>query len=220
VRELGVCIQAGGAGSRLRSLLGERPKALTPLGSDTLLGYQLHRVGALEPRVTVVLCRDRADRIEVPAGVQKLVEPEPLDTAGGLALLPSFPETWLVLNVDHVSDVDLSAMVATHRGAATALVHHKDHEVPEGVVTVREGQVVRYEERPRLELQVTAGLYVFSRAALAGVLDGDAVAMPELITRLIPQGVRAWHHHGFWIDAGTPERLAEAERFVSGQLGD
>ncbi len=212
---LGVCIQAGGQGSRLREVLGDRPKALAPLGTGTLLSYQLDETRALAPEVTVVLCHDRVEQLVLPPDVLRIVEPSPLDTAGGLALLPDEPDTWLVVNVDHVSDVDRAGLVGAHVGAATALVHHKRHTVPEGVVTVRDGRVIDYRERPPLDLQVTAGLYVFSRAALGQVLDGGPLSMPELIRRLVPLGVGAWEHRGFWIDAGTPQRLAQAERFLS-----
>ena len=96
----------------------------------------------------------------------------------------------------------------------TAVLSTVDVPVDEGVVTLSAGRVVAWRERPVLQLPVTTGLYVFSAAALHEALDGNPVDMPALIERLMPQGVHAWRHQGTWIDAGTPERLASAARFV------
>jgi NDP-sugar pyrophosphorylase family protein len=86
--------------------------------------------------------------------------------------------------------------------------------VDEGVVELSGGQVVAWRERPILQLPVTTGLYVFSAEALRQVLDGSPIDMPALIERLMPEGVHAWQHQGTWIDAGTPDRLATAERLL------
>lgn len=211
---LGVCIQAGGRGERLRALLGELPKALAPFGGGTLLSYQLDRVAGLAPERIVVLTHDRAEavRAALPPQVEVLEELSPLGTAGGLAGLPSGPDTWLSLNVDHVSDADLAALLRAHAGRATAAVHRTRSTIDEGVVTLEGGRLVDYRERPQLELDVTVGLYVFAREALA-VLDGGPTSMPELIRRLMP--VQAWPLEGTWIDAGTPERLAAAEAWLA-----
>ena len=90
-------------------------------------------------------------------------------------------------------------------------------EVPidEGVVTVADGRLVGWQERPVLRLPVTTGLYVFAQPALAAALDGGRLDMPELVQRLMPAGVRDWRHRGRWVDAGTPERLAAASRWCT-----
>lgn len=210
--DVGICIQAGGRGTRLRPLLGGRTKALAPIGEITLLEHQIELARRVGPASIVVIGHDGAESIRalLPADILLLEEASPLDTAGGLALLPASPETWLVVNVDHISDVDWPSLVAAHEGAATAVVYGQRHEVPEGVVTVLDGRIQSYHERPVLSIDVTVGLYVFSRSALSRVLLGQRCSMPELINSLIPEGVHAWLHEGFWIDAGTPDRLKRA----------
>jgi len=210
---LGVAILAGGRGTRLSPLTGGGPKALAPFDGQTLLDHQLDRVAALEPsRVTLVLHHLHAEiAAHVGDRAEALVEPRPLGTAGGLYFLPPEPARWLVLNVDHISDVDLAALVASADGPCTAALWSVSVPVDEGVVSVEGGRVVAWQERPVLRLPVTTGLYVFSRAALASALDGESCDMPALVERLMPGGVSAWMHRGRWFDAGTPERLARAE---------
>lgn len=212
---LGVAILAGGRGTRLHPLTRGVPKALAPFDGHTLLDHQLQRVHSLRPdRVVLVLHHQHALISAHAAGrAASVVEPRPLGTAGGLALLPPGPDRWLVLNVDHISDVDLTALVEEARGPCTAALWSAPVPIDEGVVTIQDGRVVRWQERPVLRLPVTTGLYVFTRAALQGALDGSPCDMPGLVERLMPQGVHAWMHRGQWFDVGTPERLARAERW-------
>lgn len=213
---IGVCIQAGGRGERLRGLLGELPKALAPLGKGTLLDHQIAWARRANPGLIAVLAHDRIEAIQarLPPEILLIDEPTPLNTAGGLALLPHQPETWLVINVDHVSDIDPLAFLADHAGPATAAIVRRRHEIPEGVVELDGDRIRRTWERPVVEVDCTIGLYAFSRSALAAHLHGQPFSMPDLVQAMAPGGVRAWHHGGFWIDAGTPARLAAAAHWI------
>lgn len=219
---LGVLVQAGGVGRRLGALSVDRPKALVPFAGSTLLEHQLGLAEALRPaRLCVLACAaPRAMAATVAGRAELLVEEAPLGTAGGLALLPKEPEAWLVVNVDHVSDVSWADLAragldALARGDAglAALAQH-EVAIDEGVVDVEQGHIVGWRERPVLRLAVTTGLYVLSRAAIAEVLPRPMpMDMPTLISALRPR-VAAFSLAGTWIDAGTPERLSRAERLV------
>ncbi len=213
---LGVVIVAGGAGTRLRPVTGDQPKALAPLGKGTLLSHLLERIAPLAPERVVVLGGHQAQAIAavLPSEVALLVEGSPLGTAGGLHQLPQAPETWLSLNIDHVSDLDLPALLAAHDGRATAVVHPVAHEVPHGVVQLVNGQLTGWTERPVQHIHVTVGAYVFSRAALSAHLHGQPMHMPALIQALAP--VHTFEHRGTWFDAGTPKRLRAAQAWLDG----
>lgn len=220
---LGVAIMAGGEGSRLRSVTGTLPKALAPFRSGTLLQHQLQRCAGLQADRTLVLASARrgADLIadHAPA-CEVLVEPSPLGTAGGLVHLPDDVDRWLVVNVDHVSDVDREALVAGASGPCTAVTTTVEATIDEGVVSLEPGphgpRITSWRERPTVRVEVTTGLYVFTHKALQQHLDGTPCDMPALVRRLMPDGVRAWHHRGQWFDAGTPERLRRAEAWWAG----
>ena len=218
---LGAVIQAGGEGRRLRSIAA--PKALAPLLDGTLLDWQLDRVSPVAAPV-VVIAHHGAEAVSahVAGRGEVIVEPAPLGTAGGLSLLPTGPEAWLVVNVDHVSDVALAAFVrafeAAGRPPCLAALSAVAISVDEGVVDVTDGRLTAWRERPVLRLPVTTGLYLFRADALRDALavhGGGPVDMPALVEALMPEVV-AWHHPGWWIDAGTPERLARAAALASG----
>lgn len=219
---LGVLIQAGGPGRRLGAMGAGRPKALVPFAGATLLDHQLRLAEALGPARICVLAHVEAHAVARAVGgrAQVLVEPEPLGTAGGLALLPHQPDLWLVMNVDHVSNVDLGSFVRAGQAAVAAgdaglaLIVTRELLVDEGVVELAGGHVVGWRERPVLQLPVTTGLYVLQRQEIARALPAPRRCdMPELIVDLAPR-IAASHHAGTWIDAGTPERFAAAEAFV------
>ncbi len=211
---------AGGAGTRLRAAIGSLPKALVPFAGGTLLDHQLARIAPLRPQRVVVVLHHRAHHIQarLPAGVLSIVEPTPLGTAGGLHLLPEGPTHWLVLNVDHISDVDLPALIAAAPAPCVAVLSEVAVPVDEGVVTVEDGHLTDWQERPTLQLPVTCGLYRFQADALRAHLDGTRCDMPALVKRMMP-AVRAWPHLGVWIDAGTPARLAAAEAWWGAATG-
>lgn len=222
---VGAVIQAGGAGRRLRAVTGDAPKALAPFLGRTLVEWQLARVAGVTDR-PVVLAHSGAgavmDRVGDRADVR--VEAAPLGTAGGLSLLPDGPTAWLVINVDHASDVDLAAFVRAYedagRPACLAALSQVRVPVDEGVVDVVDGRVTRWRERPVLRLPITTGLYLFDAAALRGALDGGPADMPGLVEALMPRGVVAWTLPGWWLDAGTPARLARAEaRILADRAG-
>lgn len=225
---LGVVIMAGGEGRRLAGVTAGRPKALAPLGGSTLLDHQLGQCAGLEPAVTVVLaCAGRGDaaiRAHVGGRAEVICEEAPLGTAGGLRMLPEGPESWLVVNVDHVSDVDRRALVERARAPVTAVLWRAPVPVDEGVVelaTAPDGtlRVESWRERPVLHLPVTTGLYVFSAAALEPARRRTPFDMPELVMAHAPEGVHVHLHEGFWIDAGTPERLEQARQWVRARSG-
>ena len=216
---LGIALMAGGAGSRLRTLNGSRPKALTPFCGTTLLDHQLARVAPLKPETIMVLAHHGAQQIEAVVGnrARVRIEDHPLGTAGGLFHLPDSPSTWLVLNVDHISNVDLHRLAREHSGLCTAVVTEVSVTIDEGVVQVDGDRLVDWQERPQIPVQVTTGLYIFERSAIAEGLTGERTDMPDLVSRLIPSGVRCAHHHGVWFDAGTPGRLQAAAQWWQSQ---
>ena len=116
-------------------------------------------------------------------GVVWITEAEPLGTGGAIVnaldrLEPDEP--FVALNGDILTDLDLSAMVATHRrsgAAATIALTHVDDARPYGLVPLEaDDRVIEFREKPT-ELvpgNVNAGTYVLQPSALEGWERGRA----------------------------------------------
>src|SRR5919199_2456452 len=105
-----VMLLAAGRGERLRPLTDRVPKALVPLGGKPLIGWHLERLAAAGCREAVINVSHLAGQIIDYVGdgarfglrVAYSREPQPLETAGGIAtalpLLGSAP--FLLVNAD------------------------------------------------------------------------------------------------------------------------
>ncbi len=112
---LAALVLAAGAGTRLRPLTLERPKALCPVGDRTLVDHAIERVQVVTELVAVNVHHGRRQMEEHLEGrVHLSFEDRPgLGTAGAVVELFSWLEGRgvLVLNADTFTDVGLSGAV-------------------------------------------------------------------------------------------------------------
>jgi mannose-1-phosphate guanylyltransferase len=224
-------ILVGGMGTRLRPLTYEMPKQMLPLVGVPMiecvfemlakhgitevvlsLGYMPHHFIEAYPDGSI-------------AGVKisYAVEPEPLDTAGAIrfaAEYADFDDTFLVVNGDVLTDLDVTALVAFHRakGAeATIALHPVDDPSRFGVVvTDDEGRVSAFIEKPPREEVPTnlinAGTYVLEPSVLARIDSGRRVSVErETFPALAADGTLfAMADDAYWLDTGTPATFLQA----------
>jgi len=115
-------VLVGGFGSRLRPLTDTTPKSMLTVGNEliiTRLVRQLARAGVdtvtlslgfLPEPFLAAFPDDRCGAVTI----RYAVEPEPLDTAGAIrfaATTTGVDGTFLVLNGDVITDLDIAALV-------------------------------------------------------------------------------------------------------------
>ena len=229
---LSAAILAGGLGTRLRSVVADRPKVLAPVAGKPYLAHLLEQLARAGIRETTLLVGFAAEQVRSAFGsahaglsLNYSVEPEPLGTAGALRLaLPLLhSETILLLNGDSYCDVDLPALLAFHRarrGVATLTLA----EVPDGsrfgcVTCDSDRRVERFEEKGVSAGPgwINAGVYLLNRDALKEIEPGRSVSLErEVVPRWVERGeVFVFPGSRRFIDIGTPESYAEAEAFFS-----
>ena len=180
-----VVLMAGGRGTRLRPLTEECPKPLLSVGDKPILEHIL--AGFIEEgfRHFYLSVNYKAEMIAEHFGngdrwgvrIEYLRESSPLGTAGALSLLPARPRhPIVVMNGDLLTKVSFASMLefhARHGGLATMAVREYDLQIPYGVVTIDNGEVVgieeasagrivRIDEKPVQRFFVNAGIYVLS----------------------------------------------------------
>lgn len=223
-------ILAAGLGTRLRPLTYQRPKALIPVLNQPLLGVllaQLKHWGCTEVAVnTHHLAGQVREFLEsrAPGGIEVALshEPEIMGTGGGLRGLGSLlgKQTFLVINADVLTDLDLAAVFRLHREDALAtLVLH--HHPPFNNVWIDEcGRVVSVgqpPERPFRPPLAYTGVQMVSPEMLARFPENgpcdlvsawrEAIARGETIASILATGL-------FWQDLGTPAAYLKAHRLL------
>lgn len=224
-------ILVGGEGTRLRPLTSSTPKQMLPImGIPMLEGVllQLARHGIDEAILSLGYLPDRF--IEAyPNGecagvkLRYAVEPEPLDTAGAVRFAAQelgAEETFVVVNGDVLTDLDVSALVAFHRerGAeGTIALHPVDDPSRFGVVpTDANGRVIAFVEKPPIEEAPTnlinAGTYVFEPSVLERIGLGERISIERVtFPAMVADGsLYAMADESYWLDTGTPEAYLQA----------
>jgi mannose-1-phosphate guanylyltransferase len=226
-------IVAGGAGTRLWPLTETTPKPLLPLCASPFLAGVLERLAdAGVERVWLVVGADptpfevlEPEAARLGVGLRAVPEPTPLDTAGGVrAAAERVDGTFLVLNGDILTDVDLRSAIRTHRRAraAATLVLTRVTDTSSFGVCVRDGtRIVDFVEKPSPgtlpgQDTVNAGTYVLEPAAITRFPEGRLSFERTVFPGLVAAGEHVEGHvsDAYWADLGTRERYLDGHRRV------
>lgn len=224
-------VLVGGFGTRLRPLTDTTPKSMLTVGNETIVARLVRRLeaggvtsvtlalGFLPDPFIAAFPDGRLGGVEM----RYAVEPEPLDTGGAIrfaALDAGIDSTFVVVNGDVVSDLDVGAMVAAHRARdAEATLHLIPVEDPSAYGVVELGadeRIVAFVEKPAPGTApsnlISAGTYVLE-PEVVDLIAADVAVSVERIT--FPTLVERGRIHGhatddYWIDVGRPELLIAA----------
>ncbi|MBU0516578.1 MAG: nucleotidyltransferase family protein [Proteobacteria bacterium] len=229
-----VVIMAGGKGRRLRPMTEKCPKSLVTINDKPLLEITIEQFVAAGLTNIIISVHHLADRISDRIGdgsrfgakIDYLHEPEPLGTAGALGLLRDRPSHPLVVaNGDLLTKVNYRALLEFHEAenpAATICVREHHVEVPFGVVELQGIVMDDLVEKPVIQVMVNAGIYVLDPGALDFIPQGRRMDMTELLNLIRGEDrsmVRCFPIHEYWLDIGTPQDLARAEREYAKEFG-
>ena len=209
---------AAGRGERLRPLTDDLPKALVEAGGKPLVAWHLERLAASGCREAVINVSHLAERIVERIGdgaryglrIAYSREPQPLETAGGLAQARALlgDEPFLLVNSDVYCEMDFEKLLKhslAGRLGHLVLVPNPPHR-PAGDFTLDDGFIgngpgQRY---------TYAGVAVMSPALFAQVKAGERAPLAPLLRAAA--GLRRLSGEvftGLWQDVGSAERLAE-----------
>jgi D-glycero-alpha-D-manno-heptose 1-phosphate guanylyltransferase len=224
-------VLAGGFGTRLRTVMADRPKVLAPVGGRPFLARLLDQLRFAEI-ASVVLCTGHlGEQVESAFGgayrgmrLTYSRERTPLGTGGALRAavegLDSDPV--LVLNGDSYCQTDLEDFFRAHasRGAGASLVVTRVPDVSRfgNVAMDADRTVLRFEEKAAVsgEGWINAGIYLVSRRLLEEIPTGRAVSLEnEMFPRWLNAPLCAYCSEGPFLDIGTPGSYAAAERFFA-----
>jgi D-glycero-alpha-D-manno-heptose 1-phosphate guanylyltransferase len=219
-------ILAGGLGTRLRSIVPDKPKVLAELGGRPFIEYLLDQL-ALEGVKSVVLCTGYlGDQVQTQLGtthknmtLRYSCELQPLGTGGALRLaLPIIEsDTILVLNGDSYCDVRLNEFAEWHAyrdSSATILLSRTNDTRRYGRVDVDdEGHILRFSEKTESQDPgwINAGIYLLQRDVIDSIPCGLNVSIErKVFPHWVNRGLYGFRTESRLWDIGVPDAYAEA----------
>jgi D-glycero-alpha-D-manno-heptose 1-phosphate guanylyltransferase len=219
----------GGLGTRLQSVVKSKPKPLASVGNSSFLALLVRQLRCQGIRRIVMCTGYLAEQIENEFGdgrdwdvaIQYSKEPHPLGTAGALRLAEPYvrgASDFLVMNGDSFLEIDFGHMLQRHHqagGMATIAVRKVKNASRYGTVEVdAANRVVGFTEKTGSSAPglVNAGVYVFKCAIFEHIPEGPVSLERGVFPRLLDCGVYALQQHGIFIDIGTPDDYARAQK--------
>lgn len=221
---------AGGKGTRLRPFTAVFPKPLVPIGELPIIDILVRQLVATGFREIIISVGHLAHLVEAYFAEHPLRndnvsfffarESVPLGTAGPLAQIPHLPQHFLVLNGDILTDLDFGHMFETHVESGVSLTvatKLRSVQIQLGVIERQSNLITGYREKPRLEYEVSMGVYAYSQEAIRAIPRGRPFDFPDLVMTLIKQGqkVAAYPVDADWLDIGNPDDYALAQDLMT-----
>ncbi len=217
----------GGMGTRLRPLTYRIPKPLVPVLGKPLM---MHVIDSLPQEVdeTIIPVSYKKEMMqeylqENPPNrkVTLIDEPQPLGTGGAVKNVEDLLQdtgTFLVINGDSLSSLDVASFVDFHRtrhGIASISLWTAEDVTPFGVVDIApDGRIRRFQEKPKKEEAfsnlINAGAYALEEEVLGYIGKGFVSMERDVFPQLLDDGMYGFGFDGYWIDCGKRESLLDA----------
>lgn len=219
---------AGGLGTRLRSVVSDRPKPMALIEDKPFMEYVVHELSRCGITDIIFAVGYKGSMVEdyfgdgsrftAPDGsrlrVQYAYEKELLGTAGAIKNAGQLvtEDVFFVLNADTFYQIDYSRLVRMQQQEALdlALVLR---EVPDitryGEAILQEGRLTGFNEKTTTARPgaINGGIYLMKRALLEEIPEGRVSLENQMIPRWLEEKRRigGFVHDGYFIDIGIPE---------------
>ena len=224
-------VLCGGHGTRLRSVVADRPKSMALISGAPFLQLLLDQLRSQQVSDVILGTGYMAESIESYFGygnqfglrLRHSREHEPLGTGGALKLAePLISDPVLVLNGDSYVEWSLVPMLQllTAKEADLVIVLQAVADVTRyGTVALdHDGRVTQFIEKgvrggPGL---INAGVYLLRKQIVRALRAGTAISLErEVFPRLLDRRVYGLVCSGLFIDIGIPDDLRRAQSLLA-----
>lgn len=221
-----VFILAGGEGKRLRPYTYVLPKPLLPIGEQPILDriFENLKKQNIKDIFLAVNYKDYlfkmiyGDGSKIGLNITYINESKPLGTAGSLSILNGkILEPFFVTNGDVICNLDLNKLEEFHKknGCDITVVTRKiSTQINFGVLQIEEDKILGWREKPKIESEISAGMYMLNPEVLKCIPEDNFFNMPDLFQKVIEHGgkVRRFLYEGEISDVSD---LTEYEKIRS-----
>lgn len=220
-----VVLMAGGFGKRLYPLTDSLPKPMLPLGKKPILEHiiedfklQGFKNFCITTHYKADLIKEHFNKNHLDVNIEYVTEDEPLGTAGSLFFLKEkIHSDFLVMNADLLVKTNFKNLLVFHRKnneIATMCVKQHSYQVPFGVVSIENMNVLSITEKPLYSHFINSGIYCFSKSIFEFCSQKKYMDMPNLLQNLIiaNKKICAFPIHEYWVDVGCMDDLNNARK--------
>lgn len=231
-KEITVVILAGGLGTRLRSVVSDRPKVMAEVSGKPFLSYLLEQLIKAGFEEIILSTGYKAEQIEDFFGdnynglnIIYSREDIPLGTGGAVKLASTkrVSDIIMVMNGDSYIDIDLSEFVEwfLEKNASAAMVLRKVTNTGRyGSASVDEkGRILSFEEKKETGSDglINAGIYLLRSCLLEDIPLREFYSLENsLFPTIVDESLFGFCCEGNFIDIGVPECYATANDFFAG----
>jgi dTDP-glucose pyrophosphorylase len=229
-----VVIMAGGKGTRLDPFTKILPKPLIPIGDKPIIEHIMdyfHKNGFFR---FILILNYKKEMIKMyfnenkpPYELEYVDEADYFGTAGGLSLLKDrLNDTFIVTNCDTILKGDHRDFFNWHRerrNMLTIVGSHREVTVPYGVLNMSNGLLSGIDEKPKFDLFINTGTYVFEPDVLNLIDKNEHIDMDKLITKakaVYQDKVGVYPCWGGWFDIGQWDEYRKTMKYMGEQGED
>jgi len=231
-----VMILAGGQGTRLKTMVSDRQKAVASVNGRPFILFLLEQLRKIEINKLIICTghlqetvRKELERCPIPFNLVFSPEQTPLGTGGAIrnALPLTETEHVLVMNGDSFIDCDLNAFCSSgrigNRPAQMLLAAVEDVSRFGRVELDEQNLVTAFAEKDSGGAgHINAGVYLFKSTVIRRIPENIPYSLEK---QFFPRLVAARELYGYpcrgrFIDIGTPESYAGAENFLENFSGE
>ena len=213
---------AGGLGTRLRSVVSDRPKPMALIGEKPFMEYVVHELS--RHGITDIIFSMVEEYFGdgsgftapdgTPITVHYAYEEELLGTAGAIKNAGRFvtEDSFFVLNADTFYQIDYSRLVTMQQQSDLdmALVLRKVPDISRyGAAVLTNGRLTGFNEKSAETKPgtINGGVYLMKRVLLDEIPAGKVSLENEMIPKWLSEGraLGGFVNDGYFIDIGIPE---------------
>lgn len=222
-------ILCGGLGTRLRSVVSDRPKSMALISGRPYLEIMVKHLASIGLKELVLLTGYMAESIQNHFGdgsrfgvhIRYSHEETPLGTAGAVRMaLPLLSDPFFVLNGDSYLSFDPDKMLAKIKELESPLIMaavQVDNASRYGALDLDENlRVTTFHDKTAAPEPgwINAGVYLLRQSLLASLPAGESISIERDIFSKLPAGsIVTVPSPGPFIDIGIPEDLERAQSF-------
>ena len=226
MHSLDLVVLAGGKGSRIKSLLRDRPKPMAIFNKKPFLEYIIQNYSKYHFKNIFILTGYKSDIIYKKFNnkyynfnhIKCLREKKPMGTAGALSVLKKKNiNDFILINGDTFLDINLNKLIKScskNSYGSVTLVKNDFYKSNKKLSTLAlRGNKIIYRSKSNL---MNGGIYFFKKNILKLLktknmsLENDI--LPNLIKNKKISGIKT---KNFFLDIGTPENFKKAKKIIS-----